>query len=242
MLTAFRAAVSELGFREAVWYGFGRALQRLSGSPILFRYALVAQPVPATALAGRRGKDIDVRILSEPSPALVALEVDPDTQRYRYRQGALCFGAFQRDVPIACLWICLGPYDEDEVRCRFVPLPAGRASWDLGMYVLPAHRSGIAFARVWDEANAYLRQRGVTATLSRIATVNRVSLASHRRLGARPIGSATFFRLGPAQIMMATVRPYIHLSLSPSRRPHLHLSSAGGKTAAVTKDSSRPLG
>ena len=233
-LSAFRGALAELGLREALWYGFGRALQRLPGSPKLFRYALVRQPVDNGVPAPLRGKGIDVRILSEPSTELDLLGLDRAAQRHRYAQKALCFAAFQGAVPIGCLWICLGPYEEDEVRCRFVPLPAGRVSWDLGVYVVPSHRAGFAFARLWGEANAYLRQRGVQATLSRIATVNRTSLASHARLGAKRIGTATFLRLWGAQIMIATVPRYFHVSLSQAQRPELRLFAGDHR---VTKDS-----
>jgi hypothetical protein len=240
MLKAWRDAVTELGHREAVWYVVGRALERALGAPALFRYALVAQPVAGSALPARRGREIEVRILSEPSLELDGIGLEHDTQRYRFAQGALCFGAFHRDALIGCLWICLGPYEEDEVRCRFVPLPPGRASWDLGMYVSPSYRAGLAFARLWDEANAQLRRHGASVTLSRIATGNRRSLASHARLGARRIGTATFFCLGRAQVMIATVRPYLHVSLSPARRPLLRLFV--DEPAAVTEDSPPPLG
>lgn len=223
MLQAFRNAAAELGFREALWYGVGRTLQRLTGSPTIFRYALMAQPVGDRMLPPHRGKGIEVRVLSEPSSMLEALGIDGDTQRFRYDQGALCFGAFVAGAPIGCLWLRLGAYDEDEVRCRFVPLPADRASWDLGMYVMPAHRAGIAFIRLWDEANEYLRQHGVQATISRIAPVNKLSTASHVRLGARRIGMATFFRFGRIQLMAATLRPYVHLSFTPTQRPRLRL-------------------
>jgi hypothetical protein len=224
VLRAFRHAIAELGFREAIWYGLGRVLQRWSGSPVLFRYALVAQPVAAGAmLPPHRGKDFEVRILREPVPGFALLGVDAETARFRYRQGAVCFAAFRRGALIGCLWICLGPYDEDEVRCRFVPLPDGCASWDLGLYIQPEYRTGIAFARLWDEANAYLRRQGVAVTFSRIGTVNRASFASHARLGARRIGMATFLRLGPAQFMVATAWPYLHLSRGRGSRPNLRL-------------------
>jgi GNAT superfamily N-acetyltransferase len=224
MLSALRGLIAELGFREAAWYGLGRSLQKWTGAPILFRYALVAQPVAASAiLPPRRGRDIEVRILPGPVPEFALLGLDRETLQFRFRQGAVCFGAFYHGALIGCLWVCLGPYEEDEVRCRFSPRPAGGACWDMGLFISPDHRGGVAFGRLWDEANAYLRERGVSVSFSRVGTVNHASIGSHARLGARRIGTATFLCLDRVQIMAATVRPYLHFSLGPASKPHLRL-------------------
>src|SRR3546814_8400271 len=98
---------------------------------------------------------------------------------YRAAQGAVCLGAFKNDAIIGCLWLCLSSYVEDEVRCRYQPAPAGEASWDFDVYVVPAQRSGPAFGRLRDEANAFLRQQGVACSWSRISAFNPASLASH---------------------------------------------------------------
>ena len=92
------------------------------------------------------------------------------------------------------------------------PGPAGQAAWDFDVYVDPEHRSGLGFARLWDEANGWLRRRGVAFSWSRISAFNPGSLASHARLGARVAGKATFFRLGPCQLMIASLPPYFHIS------------------------------
>src|SRR3546814_8885793 len=59
-----------------------------------------------------------------------------------------------------------------------------------------AQRSGPAFGRLWDEANAFLRQQGVACSWSRISAFNPASLASHARLGARIAGRSEERRVG----------------------------------------------
>src|SRR3546814_15521124 len=104
----------------------------------------------------------------------------PYTTRFR------SFGAFKNDAIIGCLWLCLSSYVEDEVRCRYQPAPAGEASWDFDVYVVPAQRSGPAFGRLGDEANAFLRQQGVACSWRRSSAFNPASLVSRseeRRVG-----------------------------------------------------------
>ena len=226
MLGKIRATIIELGFVDALVYGAGLALGKCSRKAAIYRYALMAQPVPERPLLpGRRGSDIAVRLMREPGFSMTPLGLAPAVVHYRYGQGALCFAAFKKDALVGALWICPGSYEEDEVRCRFVPTPPGSSCWDLGIYVDPEHRGGIVLARLWDEANAYLRGRGIGWSLSRIGTVNRLSIASHERLGARRIGTATYLCYRRAQFMIATVAPYLHFSLASRSKPTLKLHS-----------------
>jgi hypothetical protein len=82
---------------------------------------------------------------------------------------------------------------------------------------------GPAFARLWDSANAYLRERGIIWTMSRISTFNMASVASHRRLRAHFLGSAVFVRGRSWQLMLATIAPFLHLGLGPRRYPEIRL-------------------
>ena len=91
----------------------------------------------------------------------------------------------------------------------------------------PEHRNGLGFARLWDEANNLLRQRGVAVSWSRISAFNPGSLASHKRLGAKIVGSATFLKIGMAQFMIASGPPYLHCSLSKKDVPSLVLLETG---------------
>ena len=117
------------------------------------------------------------------------------------------------------LWLCSGGYDEDEVRCRFLPEPAETTVWDFDVYVMPAFRASFAFPALWDAVNAYLRERGIRWTLSRISAFNLTSASSHESLGARDVGRAKFLRLGRLQIGTSTLCPHWHVSLTSRSRP-----------------------
>jgi len=116
-------------------------------------------------------------------------------------------------------------YSEDVVRARYLLPPSGKTAWDFDVYVVPEERLGFTFPRLWDTAYEYLREKGIRWSLSRISAFNPASLAAHRRLGARRIGSATFLLLGGAQLMLSSFRPYLHLSLRRSVPAVLRLSS-----------------
>ncbi|MGD1876714.1 MAG: GNAT family N-acetyltransferase [Kiloniellaceae bacterium] len=224
LLGKLKRLAGELGPVGVLAYGLHLLGGRSGGLLGLSRYLFVAQPVAGQPLLpARRGRSIAVRRLDPQAPELLALPLDRAVLAYRAGQGAVCFGAFKEDRIIGCLWLCLGAYEEDEVRCRYRPLPAGRASWDFDVYLLPEQRSGLGFARLWDEANAFLRAQGVTYSWSRISAFNTESLAAHSRLGARVMGQATFLWLGPCQIMLGSVPPYRHLSFRRKAGPTLEL-------------------
>ena len=217
-LKKLSAAVKEFGIAHACVYMVDRSLNRLGGRVLLYR--IVAQPVLGQALLGQtRGQTITVRQVSADDNALKQMPLDRRVIDYRAEQNAVCLGAFQGGQMIGCLWLCLGPYLEDEVRCRFVPVPLGKAAWDFDIYLLPEHRVGLAFARLWDEANRFLRERGIACSMSRISALNRRSLAAHARLGARTVGTAFFLRIGQMQLTLASLSPNFHLSLSARQIP-----------------------
>ncbi|HET8726368.1 MAG TPA: N-acetyltransferase [Alphaproteobacteria bacterium] len=220
----FRAAAAELGWANACLYGVSRALGCDRAAIGVHRYYFVAQPVAAgPLLPERRGKGFSVREVEASDPALRAMPLSEDVILYRRRQGAVCLGLFRDEAMVGCLWLCFGAYEEDEVRCRFRPLPESRAAWDFDVYLIPEMRSGIAFARLWDGGAAYLRERGIEWSVSRISAFNAMSLRSHGSLGARRLGSATFLRIGGWQLMLSGLRPYLHLSLNPAMRPTVAL-------------------
>lgn len=222
------ALVRELGPAGASCYLLQRLGAKSGGIFAVHSYLLVAQPVPtAPLLNGRRGQSIAVRRIDPQDPRLLALPLDTAVLAYRTAQGAVCFAAFKEEAVIGCLWLCLSSYEEDEVRCRYAPAPAGEACWDFDVYLAPEHRSGLGFARLWDEANAFLRERGVCYSWSRISAFNPGSLASHARLGARIAGRATFLRLGPCQLMVASLPPRRHLSFRREDKPSLTLRNPG---------------
>lgn len=218
-----RATVTELGGPTAVLYWISWGLARMGGPFRLRRYLLVLQPVPdAPLLKPHRGRAITVERLLPDDPRLADLPLSRTVLDHRFGQGAHCLGAIKDGRAIGCLWLCLGPFDEDEVRCRYVCAPEGSASWDLAVYVHPDHRAGFAFGRLWDAANAVLRERGIRYSASRISAFNTASLKSHAALGARPVGRATFLRLGPRlQVMVSDLRPRVNISWRADRPPRL---------------------
>jgi hypothetical protein len=226
MLARLRTAVRELGRAGVVLYGASRLLHRARMHRFagVYHYDLMVQPVlTAPLLPVGLGRTIDVRRVLPGDPALSRMPVPASVIDRRFAQPTECLGAFRDDELVAYLWICFGPYEEDEVRCRFVPFPSGSAAWDFDVFVFPAHRLGVAFARLWDETHAYLRDRGITHTFSRVARANLGSQRAHARLRARPVGTAAFVRIGPCQWMVSTERPHVHLSLRAASRPVLRL-------------------
>jgi hypothetical protein len=226
VLVKLQDSLREFGAVNGMLYLVSRALDRLGGAIRLYRYILVAQPVPKGSLLGpRRGQSIEVRQVGPGDPAFAAMPLDAKVLDFRFGQDAMCFGAFQADAMVGCIWLCLGPYLEDEVRCRFSPQPAGEASWDFDIYIRPDSRTGLVFARLWDTANGFMRDRGVAWSFSRISAFKPRSLASHSRLGARAIGTATFLCAGKWQVSVSGLRPYLYLSLGPRRVPEILLAA-----------------
>lgn len=210
-----RLAVQAFGILDGLLYTMGRVLQVLSGSRArLFKYYLVAQPVPEKPwLPPGKPERVIVKAVGMADAARVAFPRPAEVIRARYAQGGKCLAAYKDGEFLGFIWYNLGLYLEDEVRCRFLPLPRGRASWDYDVYIDPRHRFGRLFARLWDELNARLRDCGVRWTVSRISAFNAESRKSHTRLGARNVGTALFLCVGHVQVFWGTVKPYIHLSV-----------------------------
>lgn len=239
MLRRLRAAVKEYGWRDAFALAVHHFLARATAGRLrLVRYYFVAQPVPPSALLREgRGARIEVRELPEEAPAVAAMPRPADVVRSRYRQGAHCLGAFLDGELIGFIWFKLGAYQEDEVRALFRPLPEGRTAWDFDVYVEPRHRLGFALARLWDAANARLRASGVAWSVSRISAFNRPSLATHARLGAVRLGSATFLCGRSWQLMISTKAPYWHFSRDPSKFPIIGVEVADGRASGPAQGS-----
>ena len=234
------ASIEELGRVNAVCYYLDRLLSALPGRNGLVRYLFVAQPVPeGPLLPPRRGTRVKVEQIDAMDPRLHALELDDAVQAYRRDQKALCFAAFQDEAIIGCLWFCLGPYDEDVVRCRYHPRPADSTAWDFGAYVAPAYRTSFAFARLWDEVNAYYRSKGIRWSLSRISGANPLSLRSHQSLGAQVVGTATFLTVFGVQLMSSSLGPRLQLSFGGDPVPEVEVpappASADGRPSAAAE-------
>lgn len=225
-LKRLAAGVSSLGWINGLLYLAGRALQRASGGrACLIRYILVAQPVPPGGTAQcRASAHHPIRAVGPDDPLVRQFPRPSKVIERRFRIGAQCFAAQADHRFTGFLWLARGYYDEDEVRCRYELTRPDLAAWDFDVYVAPDFRLGRTFARLWGAANAHLAEQGVQWSFSRISAFNPGSFASHVRLGIRPLYSATFLRLGRAQIAFIGAAPYLHVSMSPSSRPILRLA------------------
>lgn len=220
-----RRILTEMGPCVGLIYVLAWILESVSGGRArLVVYHLVAQPVRAEpALPARRGRNIVVRELLGAEIYSLPVERPRTVLESRVAQNARCLVATSEGRFLGFLWFVQGKYEEDEVRCRFVPEPLGETSWDFDVFVDPAARMGFTFMRLWDEANRLLSSEGIHWSISRISAYNVGSLASHRRLGLRRIASAVFLCVGPIQLMFATCRPFVHLALRPESRPVVRL-------------------
>lgn len=229
-IRAVLARARELGWFDAALLGTKRLVERITGGGArLIKYRLVAQPVAtAPRLSGRRGRSIVVRPVTPGEISLLAaFPRPPSVLNARFHQGAECLVAFSGDEPIGFLWFTLGDYDEDEVRCRYKMAPPRATAWDFDVFVVAEHRLGPAFLRLWDAADASMTARGVRWTFSRIDAFNETSLRAHARLGARRVGWASFLVLGPVQLTVASMRPWVHLGWGRGSCPVLELDSPG---------------
>ncbi len=148
-------------------------------------FYLVVQPVPQKPLAGRLGRNIEIRAIG---PEDYREAWFPRPQKFidlRFEQGARCWVAFKKGEAVGCIWIMPGAFREDIARIRVVPLPEGEAAWDFDIYIDESMRMGRLFGQLWDVASAWMREQGFRWTASRIDATNEASLRAHERLGAR---------------------------------------------------------
>jgi hypothetical protein len=229
----FRESVARHGLANTLLDPLIRVLARVSGGRIrIYRYFLVAQPVAATpTLPAHRGKNFALRWI-DAWPGESFGPRPPDVIRERFAAGSTCLLATNDGTFAGYLWLHLRPYEDDEVRCRYEPLPAERSTWDFDVWVEPALRFGFLLPKMWDEANAFLRARGVTHTFSRISAFNAASLAAHARLGTEKVGSALVVRVGSGQMLLSDLAPRVHMSLRGTPTVRLH-APANATTAAA---------
>jgi hypothetical protein len=227
--TYSRRLVAHSGLLNTALYQFHKFAGKLSNGKIrLYKYYLIAQPVrPEPWLPGRFGANIEVRHIDRNDPVVARFPRTKAVIEERFNQGAECLVAFKDNQFLGYLWLVLGPFQEDEVRCRFAPQIPGSAAWDLDVYVEPEWRFGLCFLRLWDEANRFLRAKGIDWSISRISAFNLGSVASHARLGAVLLGEAVYFVAGSWQLTLTTLAPYAHFSSHPGSFPEIRLEVKG---------------
>jgi hypothetical protein len=227
MLHKLAGVYREYGFSLGLLYGVDRALQRLSSRLRLYAYQIMVQPISDEPLLPERfAKSLEIRELKRGDPEVALMPARPEIKEARFAQNAVCLGAFRDGGFIGYLWFCYGRYHEDEVRCTYVLAPERQAIFDYDLYIFPEHRMGVAFTAIWHGASRYLRARGIQFTFSRLTRFNLASQRAHHHLGWKPLGRALFLHVGPVQIMLATLWPYVHLSGSGSKRVRLRLAPA----------------
>lgn len=199
---------SELGVRNALAYLADRVLSKATAGMVrVRRYLFFVQPLADVRVRVPENMHLDTLPIDfESLPLPVAAQVI----RQRLSHGAKCFVLRIRGEFAGYAWFQDRAYQEDEVRCEFIPNPES-VIWDYDIYIVPKYRSTRAFAVLWQLAGARLREKGFTHTASRIAGYNSASIRSHARLGARQVGSAVFVTCGPWQLML-------HRGLSLTRR------------------------
>ncbi len=237
LLAKFYKTAAAIGLWNAMLFSASRLSSILGGRRLrIVKYYFTAQPVsaPHDERWTRSGTfdflwaDATCSLLQQadrPAPVLAS----------RFAQGARCLVAAKQNDLAGFVWFVTGPYEEDEVRARFVPGPEGEAAWDFDVTIMPAYRMGRLFSYLWARTNAELAKCGVRHTMSRISAFNPGSLASHRRLGAGIVGSALFVCVGRLQVMRSSLRPRWHISWRLDQRPTLVVAATGTGLARSTR-------
>ena len=197
-----------------------RGLRHLSrGRVQLLHYRILAQPVPPPSPARpATAHAVTVERVGPGHPLLPHFPHRPEALHRRFAERAICHAAHRDGVLIGYLWLQEAPFSDRDAGCRFVPAPAGRAAWDYDLWIAPAWRMSRAFVRLWEEAHACLRARGIAWTLSCVHGGNHASLAAHQRLGARLVAHAWILRVGALQLAILTQPPYVDLCLRMGAR------------------------
>ncbi len=223
-----RELTQSLGFGTALLYGMHRVFHGISPKASLNSYYVVAQPIPEQPLLpGSRGASITVRFAGPGDPALELMGRPAQEIAARFAADGVCLVAEKQGQMAGFLWLLLEGYREPEDRCIFV-VDSPHAAWDLDVYVKPSLRLSPVFAKLWSEANGWLRAKGIEWTLSRISCYNERSLLSHARLGSIKLGRMTFLNLGSLQIVFSSLSPYVHFTLGNASGPIIRLQPPSG--------------
>jgi hypothetical protein len=224
MLQKFSLLLKEFGFFAGLLYTIDRVLGEISPSLRLYFYEIMVQPIPEEPLIpARLTKNLEIREIKRGDPEVDLMPARADIKEARFRQNAICLGAFQKGKFIGYMWFCSHAYEEDEVRCIFLLSPVEEAVFDFDFYLFPEHRMGLGFIGMWSGANKFLNNRGIKYTFSRLTRFNLASRRAHNHLGWKCVGRTVFLRAWRLQFMAATIFPYLHLSFRKSSRVQLKL-------------------
>ena len=218
--------IVEFGFFAGLLYAINQLFYRSGSRFRIFCYEIMLQPISPKALApASLTRKIHVREVERGDPLLNDMPPPMQVLDGRFDQGAICLAAFNGDSVLGYQWVCFGPYDEDEVRCTFIPTPTESTVFDFDFYIYPDHRFGIGFVALWDGTNAYLREKNIAFSCSRVSYFNTASRKSHRHFNWQRAGIAVFFCGKTWQLMISTLFPYLHFSFRESTYPKIVVPS-----------------
>jgi len=202
-------------------YGASRLVSLISNHYCrLHVYVLVAQPVDFARFSRfPRRRSLDIREIGAEEAMALPVPRPREALARRFRQGARCLVARRDGNFQGFLWYQHRAYEEDEVRCCFIPAPPERAVWDFDVFVVPSARGSLTFGRLWQSYYEAISSQGIEWSISRISAFNVHSIAAHAKLGAVRVGTAGFFTVGAVQLMLATVAPFVHFSAGAHQRP-----------------------
>jgi hypothetical protein len=214
----------EFGFAAGTLYVLDRVLRSISPRLRLFAYEFMVQPITGKPLLpANLAKNLTFVEIGRGHPDIELMPARADIKQSRFDQGAVCLGAYRKDKLIGYLWFCSHSYEEDEVRCTYNLSQPQTSVFDFDLYVMPEHRMGIGFMAIWHGANAYLHERGIRYTFSRMTRANLPSRRAHARLGARCAARAVFLQAWRLEVMLASAFPYLALTWKPLSRARLRL-------------------
>ena len=237
MFNRLLTPIKEFGFGPGLIYGINRILSRIGANSRIYFYEIMVQPVAdKPMISDRMSKSFSIREIQRDDPLFGSTLTPEEVVNDRFDQGAICLGAFQDGKFIGYQWLCPGPYEEDEVRCLFIPHPDGKAVFDFDIFIFPEHRFGLGFVALWDGANKYMRERGIEFTTSRVSRFNTQSRRSHQHLGWKRIGRAWFLSGSTLQFMLATLPPYVNISSARKSRPQITIHTDATPIATERRD------
>jgi hypothetical protein len=226
MIRRVISPLKEFGFFAGVLYLIDRVFGEFSTKLRLFNYELMVQPIHDKPLIPTNMlKQIELREIKCNDPEVSLIPVPPNILGSRFKQNAICLGAFQKGIFIGYIWFCFGAYEEDEVRCTFDLNPKAKSVFDFDLYLFPEHRHGLGFMGIWERANQFLHGQGINYSFSRLTRYNLASRKAHAHLGWKRIGCAFFLKAWNMEVMVATVFPYLGFTLTESQRIRLKLHS-----------------
>lgn len=222
----FSGIARELGFGNAVLYVINRIGERLLGGRFsVFKIHFVVHVLPETAAAPRVRKGrMDIRHLRTDEAVAAGISFPEPLIESRMADEAWCVAAFMDDRVVGYRWMQLTPHRDEELRCRFVPEPAGRVAWCWNFYIDPKYRGTRVFTRLWDETFVLVRKLGAKGTVSWGSALTPRLLAAESKLGAKEIGRALIWRLGPWQLLIGNLPPRIHFSVHDGACPSIRLT------------------